>query len=108
MACDALLNPLSWFVPFWGSLANGGVNIVNARARADKQIESARRSALDYYVFVRDAYIQMRDNAVRDSAPPSSGTGYDLYDTGATDLGVYDLPEEPKQNSEEHKPNAPP
>jgi len=99
MACDAMLNPLSWFVPLWASLTNGAVNVVNSRARADKQIENARRTALDFYVFVRDAYIQSRDNAVRDSAPAGSGTNYDLYDAGGSDSGVYDLPQEPNQNA---------
>ena len=94
---DSLLNPLSWLPPFWLPYATGGLYVVNARALADKQIENARRTALDYYVFVRDAFLQNRASAVRDSNPPvQAGTGtYDLYSAP----GDYDLPEEPKTDA---------
>jgi phospholipid-binding lipoprotein MlaA len=97
LVCDTLLNPFAWVPVVWIPYATGALNVVNARAQADKQIENAKRTALDYYVFVRDAYTQHRANAVRDSGPAGSGT-YDLYDTGAGE-GVYDAPEEPNKNA---------
>jgi len=91
---DALLNPLSWLPPFWLPYATGTLNVVNSRALADKQIENARRTALDFYVFVRDAYVQRRAAAVRGAETPAqAGVGvYDLYGAPVD----YDLPEEPK------------
>ncbi len=82
-AFDTALSPLTWFVP-----GSGVVDIVNSRARAGKRIEAARRSALDYYVFVRDAFMQYRSSAVGNSESLSdygSGAYYgsvgdDLYE----------------------------
>jgi phospholipid-binding lipoprotein MlaA len=83
---DTLLSPLLWIpVPVYGT---GLLNIVNRRALADEQIENARRTALDYYVFVRDAFMQNRQAAVEDRAEPSrTGLG------GISD-DLYDVPEE--------------
>lgn len=38
---------------------------INTRAEADDRIRTARSSALDYYVFVRDAFVQHRTAQVR-------------------------------------------
>jgi phospholipid-binding lipoprotein MlaA len=38
---------------------------INTRAQADDQIRNARASALDYYVFVRDAFVQHRSARIR-------------------------------------------
>jgi phospholipid-binding lipoprotein MlaA len=38
---------------------------INTRAQADDQIRNARASALDYYVFVRDAFVQHRTARIR-------------------------------------------
>lgn len=38
---------------------------INARAEADDEIRAAQATALDYYVFVRDAFIQHRARQVR-------------------------------------------
>lgn len=92
---DAALNPFFWLPPFWLPYAANGLNVVNSRALADKQIQNARRTALDYYVFVRDAFLQNRASAVRDANTPgqAGAGGYDLYSSPIID---YDLPEEPK------------
>ncbi|MEB2344020.1 MAG: VacJ family lipoprotein [Deltaproteobacteria bacterium] len=78
------LNPLLWAgvsIPPLGLLF-----AINGRAEMDDQIEASRRVALDYYVFVRDAFIQSRtrtEYVTREESPPG-----DLYD-------LYDLPEAP-------------
>ncbi len=82
------LSPFVYFGP-WVSGISGAVNLVNARAQADEEIENAKRTALDYYVFVRNAYVQRRDHQVRDldEAPDSPhGDEYDYY---------YDYEDEP-------------
>ena len=38
---------------------------INSRAQADDVIAQARRSALDFYVFTRDAFIQRRNREIR-------------------------------------------
>jgi phospholipid-binding lipoprotein MlaA len=90
---DTLLSPLLWLpVPTYGV---GLLDVVNRRALADEQIQNARRTALDWYVFVRDAFVQNRQAAVENRAQPSrTGLG------GISD-DLYDVPEE------ETAPDAP-
>lgn len=74
------LNPLLWAgvsVPPLGVLF-----AINGRAEADEQIQASRRIALDYYVFVRDAFIQSRTR-----------TEFVTLEEGAPD-DLYALPEE--------------
>jgi len=44
------------------------VDTVNERSFVLKQVEDAKASAFDYYVFVRNAYLQRRRALVRDLA----------------------------------------
>lgn len=83
---DLLLNPLLWVdVPVYGL---GVLNAVNSRALADDEIQRARATALDFYVFVRDAYVQNRAAAVADREQASPAKGAGPYDD------LYDLPDE--------------
>jgi len=85
-ALDLLLSPLLWLdVPTYGL---GLLNVINSRAIADPEIQRARETALDFYVFVRDAFIQNRAAAVanREQISPAKGGG--PYDD------LYDLPDE--------------
>lgn len=85
-AVDLVLNPLLWVdVPVYGL---GFLNAVNSRALADREIQRARETALDYYVFVRDAYVQNRAAAVADEKQSSPAKGSGPYDD------LYDLPDE--------------
>lgn len=82
------MNPLMWLgvgVPGLGVLI-----AVNGRAQADEKIETAKRAALDYYVFARDAYVQSdgEGNWWDDSAL-GMGAPDDLYEISTeTDLDV--------------------
>jgi phospholipid-binding lipoprotein MlaA len=84
---DTALSPLTWLVP-----GSSVPNLVNARARADEKIEAARNSSLDYYVFVRDAYVQYRAAAVDNSSGVSDYDAGTYYESGRGDL--YEVPEE--------------
>lgn len=78
-AIGAAMNPLLWVgvgIPGLGALF-----AVNGRAQADEQIETAKRSALDYYIFARDAYIQHTESGEGnwwDNSP--IGPSDDLYE----------------------------
>jgi phospholipid-binding lipoprotein MlaA len=91
---DSLLSPFTW-VSFLTGIPTFGaptvVNVVNARARADEQIESARRSALDYYVFVRDAYTQYRESAIKNSGAVSDYGSGAIYDESGPSDDLYDV-----------------
>ncbi len=92
---DTALSPLTWFVP-----GSGVVGVVNARARADERIQAARRSSLDYYVFVRDAFTQYRMSSVGNSEGLSdygAGAYYraandQLYEVEGDDKEKVDAP----------------
>ena len=71
---DIASNPTTWVNVFGLSI----VRVVNTRAQYLEEIDQARRDALDYYVFVRDAYLGSRERAVRDGA--AAPIEEDLYD----------------------------
>lgn len=82
LAMETAMNPLFWLGV---GLYVTPVRIVNDRARNDDEIETARESALDFYVFVRDAYVRNRDARIRDADPDEAEQGDDdtyddLYD----------------------------
>jgi phospholipid-binding lipoprotein MlaA len=79
-AADWASTPWSWFLPYWGS-GIFAVRVINLRAIYNGEIEENRRSALDYYVFLRNAYLQNRESRIQarrhggQQAPPE-----DIYD----------------------------
>lgn len=78
LVADSFLSIYWIAAPFYVSLGYSSLDIVNRRALADPDIESARRAALDFYVFVRNAYIQRRAALIRNMAEDEVGD--DLYD----------------------------
>jgi phospholipid-binding lipoprotein MlaA len=77
---DTFSQPAVWFVPTAVSVGAGTVNVVNTRAAFLEEIRENRRTALDYYVFVRNAWLQNRAKKVRDGAvEPGAEDDDDLY-----------------------------
>lgn len=78
-AADWASTPWSWFLPYWGS-GFFVIRVVNLRAIYNEEIEEDRRRSLDYYIFLRNAYLQNRESRVEarrhggPKAPPE-----DLY-----------------------------
>src|SRR5262249_28301832 len=94
MVVDSLLSPFTWIqvltdVPTFGVPTL--LNVVNTRARADEQIESARRSALDFYVFTRDAFMQYRASANKNQAGVSDYGSDTLYEEGGKSDELYEV-----------------
>lgn len=77
---DSAARPLNYFIPLWASLTLRVVENFNIRAYYLEELSEARESAFDYYVFVRSAYLQIREHRVHDRAgqPPESQD--DLYE----------------------------
>ena len=48
------------------------VRVVDVRASLLKTVDTVKEAALDPYTFVRDAYLQKRENDIYDGNPPSS------------------------------------
>lgn len=94
------MNPLAWTTP--AAPPVGALFAVNRRAEADEKIRIARESALDLYVFVRDAYIQRRTKEIRgeyvtrlrEGEIPDDPMGMpeDLYDVQAAESTSRAIP----------------
>ena len=60
------------------TLGATAASVTDLRAGAIEEIAENRQSAIDYYVFVRDAYLQNRAKRVNEGTVPPDD---DLYDT---------------------------
>jgi phospholipid-binding lipoprotein MlaA len=80
-AADTLASPYGYFlsVPFWVSGGANLLDIVNLRAFYLEEIRENRITAVDYYVFVRNAYRQNRRKKVHDGVEMEEETKEDLY-----------------------------
>lgn len=78
---DSLGYVATYFVPFYVGVSAAAVDAVNARAGALETIRAERKAAFDFYTAVRSAYLQYRENRVRDraAAPVEEEAGEDLY-----------------------------
>ena len=62
------------------SIGTYAFRLVNLRAIYLEEIESSRKDAFDYYVFVRNAYLQNRQAKVLDSTDTAAAIEEDLYE----------------------------
>jgi phospholipid-binding lipoprotein MlaA len=77
---DAAATPHIYFVPRWVSYAARAVEMVNLRAYYLEEVREDRESAFDFYVFVRNAYLQNRRRKVTDTTEQPSELQDDLYE----------------------------
>jgi phospholipid-binding lipoprotein MlaA len=76
---DLALNPLTWAgMP---GIGLGALFAINGRAQEEPEIQAAKRAAIDYYAFVRDAYFERRT-----AAPETDAAWWEPTDAGAADL----------------------
>ncbi len=85
MGVDSAAAVYPWFAPFAATASSRGVALVNSRSILLPQIEDSRKSSLDYYAFVRNAYLQYRQALVEDRKV-GDGTKQ-----GATDDDMYEI-----------------
>lgn len=74
----------TWFqvgIPLWASASITVVDVVNRRSLLIEEIREERAAAFDWYVFVRNAYLQNRERRVRDAVEtdPETAPEDDLY-----------------------------
>jgi phospholipid-binding lipoprotein MlaA len=80
--------------------SGNAVNLVNARSRVLKDVENAKAAALDYYVFVRNAYLQHREALVKDTLSEEStvaGPNEGLYQVPSNQNDLYQVPNDDGQ-----------
>jgi phospholipid-binding lipoprotein MlaA len=79
-AVDTASTPQFYFVPFYVSIPAATVDVVNDRADVIETLAAERAAAFDFYSAARSAYIQYRENQVRDRDPDdTSQDDEDLY-----------------------------
>jgi len=69
LGVDTGLAVTPWFVDSWILIAARVGQSINDRSLVIQEVREARRTALDYYVFVRNAYLQRRRAQVSDREP---------------------------------------
>jgi phospholipid-binding lipoprotein MlaA len=67
------------FAAFEYTIGATVTNSLNFRSQVIKQVRDAKRAALDYYVFMRDAYDQNRQARVEDRSEISAESAEELY-----------------------------
>ncbi len=100
---DTAASSYAYFTPFWYGV--GGLNgletvgasvgvkafeLLNLRTAYLEEIASSRADAFDYYVFVRNAYLQNRRAKVSDQLEAPAGENEDLYFFDDDDEVDYD------------------
>lgn len=65
-AADSATRVWPWYVNWWVSTPVGALEIVNMRARYLENVKDLRESSVDYYVSVRNAYLQRREALIAD------------------------------------------
>jgi phospholipid-binding lipoprotein MlaA len=93
---DVATDPTTWVNAF----GLGVVRTVDARARYLDELGQLRKDSIDFYVGVRDLYLQSRESDVRDGAiAPAQASDEDLYD-------VDELEDEGEEASDDREAEA--
>ncbi len=85
LVVDTATRAYTFFLPWYVNLSTTAVRTVNERSRLLETIREERKAAFDFYVAVRNAYVQHRDNQVGDRQPKSEESDDDLYDVDVSD-----------------------
>ena len=64
---DAYSSPYTYFVPWWGFFVIRGTELMNMRSLYDEEIAQSKAESFDYYLFLRDAWMQNRRHRVREA-----------------------------------------
>lgn len=96
LAGDFALGFYTYFVPVpFVTMGASAIDIVNQRSRLLDEVANAKDASLDYYVFVRNAYVQRRWRLVRDGLARPSSDGDDETYEETSDTHELDAGERP-------------
>ncbi len=98
MVADSATGAYSYFVPIYVPIAARATDMLNQRAIYLEEIAQSREEAFDFYVFVRNAYLQNRrhrllgivDETDSGESVPTSEDDEDLYNFDDEDLDEFD------------------
>lgn len=84
LVADGFMNPISYFVPFWGNMLRGVVDGVDIREQNIEEVDNLRAESLDFYARLRSVWQQQRDSELGRPAPEEPG-GLDVLDDPEAD-----------------------
>ena len=64
---DMFMRPDTWLLPLAGQLMLGGGFGITVREDKRDELEELRKASLDYYAAIRSAYLQSREQRVREA-----------------------------------------
>jgi phospholipid-binding lipoprotein MlaA len=70
---DGFLNPITWFVPFWGATLRSTVDGLHLRTDNLEQIAALRAESLDFYARLRSVWRQRRAEEFGLTSPEGEG-----------------------------------
>jgi phospholipid-binding lipoprotein MlaA len=79
LVADFFSTVYPYFVAFQYTAGANAVSVINERALVLKEVREFKRASFDYYVAVRNAYLQRRDALVHDRPGMSEQQQQDLY-----------------------------
>ena len=79
LGVDYALSVTPFFVDQYILIGVRAIDIVNERSLILEEARDAKEAAIDYYLFVRDAYFQRREALIKDGATMSPEVEEDLY-----------------------------
>lgn len=89
-AGDGFLNPITWFVPFWGATARSTVDGLHLRTDNLEQLDALRAESLDFYARLRSVWRQRRAEQLGLTNP--EGGGIEVLEDPGADLPEIALP----------------
>jgi phospholipid-binding lipoprotein MlaA len=78
-AVDTAMSIMPFFLESYVTIGARVLETVNARSLVREEIDNARGAALDFYVFVRSAYLQRREALIRDEKDATRETDDAIY-----------------------------
>ena len=80
LAVDSAAAITPFFIDGWILVGARVVDVINTRAQFLKAVEEAKAASLDYYTFVRNAYLQRRQALIQDRTEHVSPEGTPSYE----------------------------
>lgn len=80
LAGDSLLGIYTFFIIPYVTFGTSTIRVLNDRAAILDEVRNAKKASVDYYVFVRNAYLQRRNTLIEDGVEMTKEEEEDLYE----------------------------
>lgn len=92
LVVDSFMDPLGYFLPFWGQAARTGVEGIDKRAEVIEPLDEIERTSVDFYATIRSLYRQRRADEINNGQPgmniPAPSISDELMDAPAAPTAV--------------------